>query len=157
MVTILGNFGVMIPKDSEPAGVADLARAEFGFPGPLRDRLVRSILSGEKTSTTSLKLEYELEDEPLPRIGQRSVLVDSQDESAAVLEVIDVRIVALAQVDLTHARDEGEGHRTVAEWGADHERFFHSRQMRTALEIPDFTVDDATPVVLERFRVIERL
>ncbi len=45
----------------------------------------------------------------------------------------------------------------MAEWRAGHERFWGSAQMRAALEDPDFVVDDTTPVVLERFRVVTRL
>lgn len=37
---------------------AGLPKAEFAFPGPLRDQLVAAILSGEKTSTTGLMAEY---------------------------------------------------------------------------------------------------
>ena len=44
----------------------DLPRAEFAFPGPLRDRLVPAILSGAKTTTSGLVLAYERENEPLP-------------------------------------------------------------------------------------------
>ena len=143
--------------DDLRADVASLPRAEFAFPGPLRDQLVSAILSGEKTSTTSLVLEYELASEPLPNIGARSVLIDSANEPVAVLEVTEVRLVPLEEVDLAHARDEGEGHQTLAEWRTDHEHYFHSPQMREALGIADFTVDDATPVVLERFRVLARL
>ena len=63
----------------------------------------------------------------------------------------------LAEVDLAHARDEGEGHETVAAWRAGHEEFWHSPEMRTALGDPGLTVDDATKVVLERFRLVEDL
>lgn len=153
----LGSFGSMRPVESEPPDIAGLPRAEFAFPGPLRDRLVESILRGEKTSTTSLEVEYEVAGEPLPQIGERSVLVDSQDEPAAILEVTDMRIVPMGEVDLAHARDEGEGHQTLAEWRTAHERFFQGQQMRTVLNNPDFAVDDETPVVLERFRVAARL
>jgi hypothetical protein len=37
-----------------PAEPAALAKAEFVFPGPLRDRLVAAILDGSKTTTTGL-------------------------------------------------------------------------------------------------------
>jgi hypothetical protein len=32
-------------------------KAEFGFPGPLRDQLVGAILAGTKTSTTGLVVD----------------------------------------------------------------------------------------------------
>ncbi len=72
----------------------------------------------------------------------------------AVLEVTGVEVCALDQVDLQHAVDEGEGHTSLAQWRADHEAYWHSAQLRAALECPDFTVDDQTQVVLERFRLI---
>ena len=49
---------------------------------------------------------------------------------------------------------EGEGYTTIADWRAGHEEFWHSAELRKALEDPTFTVDDSTLVVLERFRVV---
>lgn len=129
----------------------------LGFPGPLRDRLVAAVLSGAKTSTTGLLPEYEAEGEPLPEAGQRAVLVDSAERPVAVVEVTGVRVVRLADVDLRHALDEGEGYGSVAEWRAAHERFWHSAPVRDALGDPAYTVDDDTQVVAERFQVVERL
>ncbi|WP_406346154.1 ASCH domain-containing protein [Streptomyces sp. NBC_00648] len=140
-----------------PDDIASLPRAEFAFPGPLRDRLVAAILNGSKTSTTGLVIDYEHEGEPLPPIGSRAVVVDSDDRPVAVIEVTGVRVVPLAQVDFAHVVDEGEGDTSIAGWRANHERFWHGDEMRTALEDPEFTVDDATLVVLERFRLIADL
>ncbi|WP_189039755.1 ASCH domain-containing protein [Streptomyces daqingensis] len=134
-----------------------LPRAEFAFPGPLRDRIVAAVLDGAKTATASLLREYGQEGEPLPAAGGRSVVVDSAGTPVAVIEVTRVRIVALGDVDDGHARDEGEGHSSAAEWRRAHEKFWHSDAMREALGEPAFTVDDDTPVVLESFRVVETL
>ncbi|MFD4030907.1 ASCH domain-containing protein [Streptomyces sp. NPDC058637] len=129
----------------------------LAFPGPLRDQLVAAVLSGEKVSTSGLLLEYEIEKEELPPVGERSALIDSQGREIAVVEVTEVRVLPLGSVDLRHALDEGEGHTSVAEWRAGHEAFWHSEEMRDALGDPSFTVDDDTMVVAERFRVVERL
>ncbi|MEU4882716.1 ASCH domain-containing protein [Streptomyces althioticus] len=137
--------------------VTELPKAEFAFPGPLRDRLVAAVLDGSKTATTGLVAEYEHAGEPLPEVGDRSVLVDSENRPVAVLEVTGVRVVPLARVDTAHAVDEGEGYADVAEWRAGHERFWGGAEMRAALGDPDFAVDDTTPVVLERFRVVTDL
>ncbi|MFD0786741.1 ASCH domain-containing protein [Micromonospora azadirachtae] len=132
----------------------DLPRAEFAFPGPLRDRLVAAILAGVKTSTTGLLLGYEREGEPLPHAGQRSVVLDSAEQPVAVIELTDVRVLRLADVDLQHALDEGEGDESVAQWRAGHEEFWHSPQVRAELGDPNFAVDDDTLVVAERFRLV---
>ena len=134
-----------------------LPKAEFAFPGLLRDQLVAAILDGSKTSTTSLVEEYEHHGEPLPTVGTRSVVVDSKDRAVAIIEVTSVRVVPLAQVDLAHALNEGEGFRAVSEWRTGHERFWHSHEIRRELDAPAFIVDDATLVVLERFRVLTDL
>ncbi|MEU6821648.1 ASCH domain-containing protein [Streptomyces atriruber] len=135
-------------------GHAPLPKIEFAFPGPLRDQLVAAILDGSKTSTTGLVVDYEHEGDPLPVVGERAVVVDSDDRPVAVIEVTGVRVVPLADVDLAHVVDEGEGDETVAQWRAGHERFWHGDEMRAALDDPDFTVDDTTLCVLERFRLV---
>jgi len=137
--------------------VTELPKFEFAFPGPLRDQLVAAVLDGTKTSTTGLLISYEREGEPLPVVGQRSVVVDSADQPVAVIELTEVRVVRVGDVDLDHARDEGEGYRTVAEWRAGHENFWHGAELREELGDPDFTVDDDTLAVTERFRLVRRL
>lgn len=144
------------PEPSPSEALASLPKAEFAFPGPLRDQLVTAILDGSKTSTTSLVIQYEHDGDPLPEAGSRSVLVDSDDRPVGIIEVTGVRVVPLAEVDLAHALDEGEGYADVAAWRDGHERFWHSEGMRAALGDPEFTVDDSTPAVLERFRLVDR-
>ena len=131
--------------------------AEFGFPGPLRDRLIAAILAAKKTSTSSTFVEYSVEDEQLPVVGSKQTVADSNDDAVAIIQTVAVEIVRLADVGLEHARAEGEGFDSVAAWRRDHEAFWHSAEMREFLNNPDFTVDDETLVVLERFRLIEAL
>jgi uncharacterized protein YhfF len=139
-------------------GHEGLRAAEFGFPGELRDRLVRAILDGEKTATASLLLEYELDpSEALPTVGERSAVVDSDGSPVAVIETIEVRIVRFSEIDGAFARDEGEGFETVEDWRRAHVRFWEGAEMRAALGRTDFRVEDDTPVVAERFRLVERL
>jgi uncharacterized protein YhfF len=147
-----------MPSDHDlPADLASMPRFELAFPGPLRDQLVAAVLDGSKTSTTGLVVDYEHEGEPLPVAGDRFVVIDSDESPVAVIEYTEVRVVPLAQVDLAHAVDEGEGDTSVAGWRANHEQFWHSEQMRAALDDPGFTVDDATLAVLQRFRLITDL
>jgi hypothetical protein len=42
---------------------------EFGFPGPLRDRLVDAVLSGVKAATSSLLADWERDGEEPPAAG----------------------------------------------------------------------------------------
>ncbi|MGW1772357.1 ASCH domain-containing protein [Streptomyces sp. NPDC002104] len=135
----------------------DLPPLAFAFPGPLRDRLVAAVLSGAGTTTTTVLADYAAAGDPLPVAGERMVVIDSAGQPVGVLEVTDVRVLRLADVDLRHALDEGEGYASVAEWRSGHEAFRHGPQLREALGDPSFTVGDDTPVVAERFRLVTRL
>ena len=118
---------------------------------------MRAILEGRKTTTTSLAQEYEIGRETLPRRGQRSVVVDSDNQPVCVIETVDAIIVPLGGVDFAHVEDEGEGHATISDWRTGHENFWRSKEMTDSLGGTALELDDATPVVLERFRLMERL
>ena len=145
-----------------PARVATLARmeagrlsvGEFAFPGPLRDQLVAAILDGTKTTTTGLVYDYELDGEPLPRPGDREVVIGSGGEPVALIEIVAVRVIRVGDVDLAHALGEGEGYATVADWRAGHEAFWHSAEMREYVGDPAFTVHDDTRAVAVEFRMV---
>lgn len=113
----------------------------------LRKQLVDSVLRGDKTATAGLRADHEPHsDEPLPQIGDRSVLLGFDDEPVAVVEATEVRVLRVADVDLAFALDEGEGFETVADWRRAHEEFW-----------ADHEIDDETLIVAERFKVVERL
>jgi uncharacterized protein YhfF len=81
-------------------------------------------------------------------------VVDSDGRRVAAIETTEVRVLRLADVDLQHAVDEGEGFTTVAGWRTGHESFWHGAEMREELGDPEFTVDDETMVVAQRFRLL---
>ena len=135
----------------------DLPHAEFGFPGPLRDRLVEAILAGVKVSTAGLLEEYRREGTPLGTPGDRELVVDSEGRGVAVIETTEVEVRRMGDVDLAFAIDEGEGFETVEDWRDAHLRFFTSPEMTATLGDPPVAIDDDTLVVCTRFRLVERL
>ena len=134
-----------------------LRNAEFGFPGPLRDKLVTAILNGSKVATTSLELEFRLNSESLPVPRERSTVVDSDNIPVGIIETVNVKVIPLGEVGIEHAIDEGEDYQIVSAWRLSHEKFWYSGEMREELGDPDFVVDDSTLVVLERFKLVEKL
>ena len=130
----------------------------FAFPGPLRDELTALALDGAKTTTAGLFAEYEVDGDVVSAPGAREVLLDSDEHPVAIIETVESRIVRLADVDDRHAIDEGEGYADAAAFRVAHERFWngHIDDLRTRIG-PGFTIDDDTLVVLQRFRVVERL
>ncbi len=129
----------------------DLPVSEYAFPGPLRDRLVAAIVAGEKTTTTFLMREVEIGGEPMPQVGDRASVIDSAGEHVGIETIEDVRVVRIGDVDLAHAIGEGEGYRSVAEWRAGHESFWHGDEYRAFAGDPGFRIDDDTIAVLVRF------
>ena len=103
-----------------------------------------AILAGDKTATSSLLVDWEADEEPLPTPGERMTVIDSSGAAVATIEIESVEIIRLGEADPALARDEGEGFESVAEWRAAHEKFW---QGSTEL-------DDATEIVVERFRLV---
>lgn len=137
-----------------------MKRAEFGFPRTdLRRELVAAILRGEKTSTTGLLTDYQRDKDPLPEVGERFLLIDENDAEVGVIETTEVWVTTIGEVDLPFAIDEGEGYTSVPEWRAAHERFWlsYADETRAFLGDPEWRPGDDTPVVCERFRLVEPL
>ena len=138
--------------------LAALPRWGFADPGPLRDKLTTLALAGTKTTTSALMVELDLDGEAVPEPGAREILLDSSDRPVAVIDTVECPVRRLADVDDRHAIDEGEGYADAAAFRVAHERFWngHIDDLRTRIG-PDFMIDDDTLVVLQRFRVVERL
>lgn len=135
-----------------------LKPAEFGFPRTeLRRDLVAAILRGEKTSTTGLVSDYQRDQDPLPEVGERFLLIDENDAEVGIIETTEVWVTTIGQVDLPFAIDEGEGFTSLAEWRTAHEGFWlsYADETRAFLGDPDWRPGDDTPVVCERFRLVE--
>ena len=144
---------------SPSVDISALPKWGFADPGPLRDELTALALAGTKTTTASLLVEFALEGKSVPVAGQIDVLVDSDGRPVALVENISVRTVRMADVDDQHAIDEGEGYADAAAFRVDHEAYWNGYidRIREGLGDPGFTLTDDTLVVLERFRILERL
>ncbi|HET7303922.1 MAG TPA: ASCH domain-containing protein [Segeticoccus sp.] len=118
----------------------------FGATPEQADELLDLVLTGTKTATASSYADYAREDEELPAPGTLGIVLDGAGHPRALVRTVEVRVVPFDQVDAEHARDEGEGDRSLNHWRAVHERFF------TEHAGGGFQPD--MPVVLERFRVL---
>lgn len=126
----------------------------FGATPEQADDLLALVLAGTKTGTASALEDYGTGDdgadgedaEPLPAVGDLSIVLDGADVPRAVLEVTAIDIAAFDEVTAEHARAEGEDDRTLASWRRIHEDFWTAHAARGFA--PDM------PVVCERFRVL---
>ncbi|WP_229052793.1 ASCH domain-containing protein [Aeromicrobium sp. Leaf350] len=120
----------------------------FGDHADLADELLALVLDGTKTATASSLWDVEADGDPVPRVGDLSILLDGAGAPRALIRTTQVRIVPFIDVDAEHARLEGEGDLTLQHWRDGHESFFR----RTAVDPRGF--DPAMPVVCERFELV---
>jgi uncharacterized protein YhfF len=120
----------------------------FGASAEQTDELLDLVLEGTKTATASARWDYARDDEPMPQVGDLSIVLDSAEHPRALIETTDVEVVAFEDVSAEHARLEGEGDRSLAHWRTVHEEFFTDHAAHDHGFSPDM------PVVLERFRVL---
>jgi uncharacterized protein YhfF len=121
----------------------------FGDSAEMADELARLVADGPKRATAGLLLDYERDQEPVPRPGALSVVLDGRGAPVCVIRTTQVEVKPLHQVDEAFAWDEGEGDRTLAWWLDAHRRFF--RRRCADLGVP---FSDDLPTVFERFELV---
>ena len=92
--------------------------------GDEADGLAELVRTGTKTATSSAYDIYEAEGEPLPAVGETSVILDSRDEAICIIRTTKVYVTTFDQVSSEHAHREGEGDRSLAYWREVHQAFF---------------------------------
>jgi uncharacterized protein YhfF len=129
---------------------------EFGFAGPLRDRLVAAVLDGSKTATSSLLAGWEDDGESLPTVGEHQTVIDSAGRAVATIEITRCVVIELSEVDDAVAVAEGEAYTTAAGWRAEHERFWRE-EAAVWDDGPPPEINDSTRVVVQWFRLASRV
>ncbi|MCL2784444.1 MAG: ASCH domain-containing protein [Propionibacteriaceae bacterium] len=115
----------------------------FGDSPEMANELLALVLEGKKTATSGLYQEYVDEDEPLPQVGDLSIIMDGQSEPKVLIQEAEVRIVPFIEVSEEQALAEGEG--DLETWREIHREVWKRR---------GFDITDNTLVVWERFTVL---
>lgn len=92
--------------------------------GEAADELAALVMSGDKVGTASAYAPYEKEQEPLPQVGNYSVILDSKEQAVCIIQTTRVSVVPFDEVSAHHAYCEGEGDKSLAYWREVHTRFF---------------------------------
>jgi len=118
----------------------------FGDTVELADELIALVVQEQKSATAGALAEYEAAGDPLPAVGDLSIVTDGRMRPRALLETTEIRIGPLSSVDQQFAWDEGEGDRTREWWLDAHTWYFTRSFARLGQEFhPDVAV------VFERF------
>jgi uncharacterized protein YhfF len=128
----------------------------FGYPGDggLGDRLLASVLRGEKTATSSLARGYHGR---VPKVGDRFDLIDSGGRRHGSIELTESFVVPFDEVDLRVARAEGEEFGSIEDWRRAHRVFWGGleEELRRDFGEPDWQLTGEELVVVTFFRLVE--
>lgn len=114
------------------------------------DVLAELVKNGIKTATSSAYCFYEAEGEPLPRPGDYSIILDTDDNAICIIRTTKVYVTPFDQVPEEHAFKEGEGDRSLKYWRKVHEEFF-ADELRTIGQ----EFDTQMEVVCEEFEIVQ--
>jgi uncharacterized protein YhfF len=88
------------------------------------NELAELVLAGTKRATAGLVWAYEAEDEPLPQVGDYSVVTDWDGNARCIIRSTSVEIVPFDAVSAQFAATEGEGDGSLDYWRRVHEVAF---------------------------------
>ena len=117
--------------------------------GCAQDKLAQLTLQGTKTATASSYPVYKAENEPVPAVGDYSIILDSQNQAVCIIQTTQIDIVPFYQVDEEQAYLEGEGDRTLTYWREVHRTFFESEMQSIHQKFTEYML-----VVCERFKIV---
>jgi len=116
----------------------------FGDSPELADELLALVLDGKKTATTGLESEYLDDGEPIPKVGDLSIVTDGKGAPRALIRDEEVCVLSFGDVTAKQAALEGEGDCTLEYWRQAHRDVWRRRGVE---------IKDDTRVVWERFSV----
>lgn len=117
--------------------------------GAAPDKLAKLVIEGTKTATASAFPLYGKESEPVPKVGDYSVILNSSDEALCVIQTIQVIVAPFLEITEKQAYLEGEGDRSLRYWREVHNEFFRESLQEVGLV---FTED--IEVVWEEFAMV---
>jgi uncharacterized protein YhfF len=121
----------------------------FGDSAELANALADLVLRGRKRATTSLAIEFTSFNDPLPKVGDVSIILRGHLEPVAIIERTEVNTVPFGTVDAAFAAVEGEGDGSLAYWRAAHIEYFTGVCARLGGRF-----DDETPVICQKFELV---
>ena len=113
------------------------------------NELADLVLAGTKRATAGLLWSFEAEGEPLPVVGDLSVVTDWEGRARCVIRTTSVEVVPFAAVTPEFAAIEGEGDGSLEYWRKAHEAAF-TRELANSGR----TLEPASPVVCQCFEIV---
>ena len=117
--------------------------------GEAPDKLTALVLKGIKTATCSAYDLYQINNEPVPKAGDYSVILNAAGEAVCIIKTTRAYVTEFNMVSEEHAFKEGDGDRSLEYWREIHENF-----LKNELASVNKTFDETTKVVCEEFELV---
>ena len=134
-------------KEENAVYSGELVFEDSGFTGQTQLSLV---LSGVKTATFTPFDAFEINRESIPVAGEVYVVLDSQEEPVAILEVTNVSVIPFNEIPWDLAARDGENE-NLSEWQDKMRNFLEDEA-----DLCGFEVREDSKIVCEIFRVVYR-
>lgn len=138
----IGKIGVVVGESV--AGAVPPPAWAFGDNPRLADELLDAVLAGRKTATSTALVEFG-EEEPVPQVGDLSILLDGEGHPRALIRTTSVVTIPFGEVDEEFAAAEGEDDGSLASWRREHRAYW--------ARVLGREVEDGLAVVCERFEL----
>lgn len=113
---------------------------------------LKLVLSGKKRATSHSLLGLQYRKEPLPKIGDFTVLTDWDGEAKCILRTVAVRLKPFFSIRESYSKIEGEGDSSLTYWKNKYWDYY-TRELEPFARVPR----DSMIVVCEYFeKVFER-
>ena len=142
-------------KTLSPSEQHELAQAfvESSVAGnvEIADRLLALYLNGKKTAGSSLVQDFVVSGDPLPKVGDFWIILDSKSNPRCIVKTVRLEINLFKDVGEKIAKAEGEGDLSLWQWRVGHRKFF-----TPSLERFGISDLDQAEVITHFFEVVYR-
>ena len=112
------------------------------------NELLHLVLIGQKRATASSLLAFEANGQPIPKVGDYSIVTDWDGNPRCVIETTSVRVLPFCDMTYDICKLEGEDD-TLESWQQGHRRFFTADGANLG-----YSFSEEMPVVFEEFKVV---
>ena len=148
MDTIQAFWKRFLKAENKPENTTYVSCFHFELTERLANELLALVLKGQKKATASSLRAYEIENEPLPKVGEFSIVTGFNGIPRCVIQTEAVSIIPFNEITYEICKREGEDD-NLESWQEGHRRFFKTEGKKLGY---DFTED--LLVVFEDFKVV---
>jgi len=102
-----------------------------------------------KRATATSLWWFEKNNEPMPEIGDHSIVTDWNGNAKAIIETVKIELIPFNKITSDFAEIEGEGDKTLAYWKKVHQAYY-TKEMKPFKE----AFNDNMTIVCEHFKTI---